>query len=214
MLETTKKKLDALYAGGRHPGTDGQLHPINAITRIDREEGEAIARLHRTMRPALSVEIGLAYGFSTLHILDAMAEGDYGHHIAIDPGADSFWHGIGLQAVRDAGLERRFEWIKAISAEALATLRASGRRAQFVFIDGSHLFDHALIDFSLSDQVLEVGGVILLDDVWMPAIRRLVAYIARNMRWYERLDAIGHPGLAGFTKVGRDSRRWNHFEDF
>lgn len=89
MLQSTKEKLQQLYAGGQHLGTDGQFHSIDAQTLTSQIQGDKIASIHRSLRPALSVEIGLAYGFSTLYILDAMHEGGYGHHIAIDPMADS-----------------------------------------------------------------------------------------------------------------------------
>ena len=213
MLNSTKEKLQALYAGGRQLGTDGQLHAIDMQTRVDKREGEAIAHLHRTTRPSLSVEIGLAYGFSTLYILDAMAEGDYGRHIAIDPSADTFWHGIGLQAVKDTDLGERFNWIKGGSADALPALIRSGERAQFVFIDGCHHFEYALADFFLSDQLLDMGGLIVLDDMWMPAIQRVVSYVSTNMCWYKRIT-VDHENLAAFMKVGQDSRSWDHFEEF
>jgi len=213
MLRPTKEKLQALYAGGQHLGTDGQLHPIDAQTLTSPAQGEKIANIHRSLRPALSVEIGLAYGFSTLYILDAMHEGGYGNHIAIDPGADSFWHGVGLRAINDAGLTGRFKWIGENSSDALPTLIRSGQKAQFIFIDGAHYFDYAFVDFFLSDRLLDIGGMILLDDMWLPSIQKVVSYISKNMRWYERVD-IAHDNLAVFKKIDQDSRPWDDFNDF
>jgi predicted O-methyltransferase YrrM len=176
-------------------------------------QGEKIANIHRSLRPALSVEIGLAYGFSTLYILDAMHEGNYGNHIAIDPVADSFWHGIGLQAVKDTGLTERFKWMMESSSDALPMLIRAKQKAQFIFIDGAHHFDYAFVDFFLSDRLLDLGGMILLDDMWMPSIQKVVSYISKNMRWYERVD-IGHDNLAVFKKIDQDSRPWDDFKDF
>lgn len=213
MLTTTREKLDALYAGGKHRGLDGQLHNIDSITRIAEQQGEAIAALHREIRPNLSIEIGLAYAFSTLYILDAMEEGGYGRHIAIDPGAADTWRGVGLRAIKEVGLSDRFEWMGAPAADALPKLMASGERAQFVYIDGCHLFDYALVDFFLSDRILDVGGVILLDDLWMPALKRVASFIDMNMCWYERID-VDERNVAVFRKIGHDSRQWDHFVDF
>lgn len=213
MLKATKEKLDALYAGGKHRGMDGQLYMLDGITRIVEEEGQVLAELHRQNRPDLSIEIGLAYGFSTLFILDAMQEGEYGHHIAIDPGADTAWNGIGLRAVKEAGLSDRFHWIKATSAEALPEMQRSGKRAQFIYIDGAHLFDYALVDFFLADKLLDVGGIIAIDDMWMPALKRMVSYVENNMRWHERLKS-SYFNLAVFRKIGHDERHWDHYVDF
>lgn len=213
MLKPTREKLDALYAGGKHPGTDGQLHEIDTQVRVGQEQGEIIADLHQQLRPDLSVEVGLAYGFSTLYILDSMQRGKYGRHIAIDPGADYFWHGIGLRAVEETGLADRFQWIKGSSHEAIPQLLSRGERAQFVYIDGNHLFDYALVDFFLSDKLLDVGGLILFDDLWLPAIKRVASFVSTNATWYE--SVVAHcDNLAVFRKFAKDARAWDHFADF
>jgi predicted O-methyltransferase YrrM len=219
MLKATKEKLDALYAGGRLRGIDGKLHKIDSNTRVSFEQGETIADLHREIRPYFSVEIGLAYGFSTLFILDSMKRGRYGRHVAVDPYQISLWHGIGLKAVRDAGLASpfapfsRFRWMKERAAFALSKMQREKTRAQFVYIDGSHLFDYALSDFCLSGSILDIGGVVLIDDVWMPAVARVVDFISNNMPCYTQFD-VGCHNLACFQKTGWDERPWDHFVDF
>jgi predicted O-methyltransferase YrrM len=213
MLPRTQEKLDALYAGGEHKGIDGMPYVMDGVTRISRDQGEKIAHLHRTTRPTLSIEIGLAYGFSTLYILDAMQEEKYGHHVAIDPGADYYWHGIGLRAVEETGLSDRFHWIKAPSYEAIPQLLARGERAQFVYIDGAHLFDYALVDFFLSDKLLDVGGLIVFDDLWLPALKRVASFLSTNAAWYQSLD-VHFDNLAVFKKTAHDTRAWDHFADF
>lgn len=219
MLPATKQKLDALYAGGAHRGTDGRLHDIDERTRVSFEQGELIAKLHDELRPRLSVEIGMAYGFSTLFILDAMARGVYGQHIAIDPFQKTLWHGVGLAAVDDAGLgsrwrPRRFRWAEARSSLALSRMHAGKRRAQFVYIDGSHLFEDTLMDFSLSDKILDIEGLIILDDMWMPAVRRVVDFVTKNFEgYYERVD-VRHGNVSCFRKRALDERPWDHFADF
>jgi hypothetical protein len=49
--------------------------------------------------------------------------------------------------------------------------------------------------------------------MWMPSIQKVVSYISKNMRWYERVD-IGHDNLAVFKKLDQDSRPWDDFTDF
>lgn len=213
MLETTRAKLDALYAGGEHRGTDGKPHKIDPGPKVMWELGEELAEFHFRLQPRISIEVGLAYGFSTLFILDAMQRGNYGQHVAIDPFQSSLWHGIGLQAIQDAGLARRFKWLEERSSYALSSMQRSKTRAQFIYIDGSHLFDGALIDFSLSDLVLDVDGIVLFDDLWMPAVQRTVAFVEKNMACYERIE-VRSDILAGFRKTGWDERPWDHYVDF
>lgn len=213
MLEATRQKLEALYAGGEHRGIDGALHVIDPGPKVTWQMGEEIADFHRRLQPRLSIEIGLAYGFSTLFILDSMQEGRYGQHIAIDPFQETLWHGIGLQAVKDAGLKGRFKWLEERSAYALSCMERARQRAQFVYIDGSHLFDSAIIDLSLSDQILDIGGIVLVDDLWMPAVQRAVAFVEKNMACYERIE-VRSDILVGFRKVGWDERPWDHYVNF
>lgn len=213
MLDTTRARLKSMYDGEPQPGTDGTLHAINPMVRIGDNQGTFIADLHRGLRPELSVEIGFAYGFSTLHILDAMAEDGYGHHIAIDPAEESMWHGVGLQAVRDLGLTERFEFIPKRAFAALSQLLREDRHPEFVFIDGSHLFDYALADFRFVDEVLKPGGHILFDDLWMPSIQKLKRFIETNLDYYEVIETRRDDNFL-IRHARKDDRDWQHFVDF
>ena len=71
MPETTKYKLATMYEKHPQHGSDGLLHELDNITKISIEQGHLLAQLHASVKPRLSIEIGLAYGFSTLFILDA-----------------------------------------------------------------------------------------------------------------------------------------------
>jgi methyltransferase family protein len=70
--------------------------------------------------------------------------------------------------------------IEADSADALPRLAQEGERVRLAFVDGLHLFDAALVDFFYVDRLLEPGGAVVLDDLWMPSVRRLVAFVRRN----------------------------------
>ena len=71
-------------------------------------------------------------------------------------------------------------------------LAAAGSRIQFAFIDGWHTFDHALVDFFFVDRMLDVGGIVVIDDVGYPSIRRLCHFILSN-REYTTIDFAGYP---------------------
>jgi predicted O-methyltransferase YrrM len=202
-----------MYASEPQVGTDGELHAIDTVTRIPYEEGLYLKQTHQAIRPTLSVEVGLAYGFSTVYILSAMKEGDYGHHIAIDPNQTKSWHGVGVQKAVELGMEGRFELMEEDSANALLRLEKEKRKAQFIFIDGGHRFDNVIVDFLFADRICDPGGWIIFDDLWMPSVQKVCAYVESNRTEYEPCPCpIG--SVIAFRKVGKDCRDWRHYVDF
>jgi predicted O-methyltransferase YrrM len=153
-------------------------------TYIPREQGDYLYSLVRHIRPKCAVEIGMANGLSTLFIASALHENGDGRHIAIDPFQSSDWGEAGITAVRQAGLDALVEVIEKPSHQALPELEQSGTLAQFIFIDGNHLFDYVLTDFLCCDRILEVGGLLAFDDSDWPAIIQVIRFILAN-RDYE-----------------------------
>lgn len=91
----------------------------------------------------------------------------------------------------------------------LPRLAGDGLRRDFVFIDGSHLFDSVVVDFFYADRLLPVGGVIALHDTWMPSVRRAITFVSTN-RAYEQLPAT-NTNLAVLRKLAVDNREWDHY---
>ena len=122
---------------------------------------------------------------------------------------DGGWRGIGRFTVERAGYAPLLEFHGESSHQVLPMLERQGRRIDLAFIDGWHTFDYALIDFFYADRLLNVGGVIMLDDMGYPAVRKLARYILTHRR-YERLGS-GQPSprslkrraLSGATAVLR-----------
>ena len=200
--------LDDMYSSPTLDGIDGPVE-IDTVTRIDRRLGSELNRLVREAGAKRSLEVGLAYGFSTIWIMDALAEG--GSHIAIDPFQSSYWSGVGAAQARR--LESRdFRLIEDYSIHALSDLIRAGERFDFIFIDGNHRFDDVLVDFYLADQLLAPGGIMALDDSWMPSIRTVANFVAAN-RAYDPVAQCS-PGMAAFRKLRDDDRDWRHFRPF
>ncbi len=162
-----------------------------------------IKRAIEVAKPKVGCEVGLAYGLSTLHILDAMSEYGGGRLIGMDPAQhDSVWQGGGLHNVRRAGYEDRYEFHEASSQLALPKLAAAGQRVQFGFIDGWHTFDHTLVDFFYIDAMMDAGGVVILDDVGYPGLQRLAHFIVSN-RDYTVLDYDARPLPSGWRNAAK-----------
>ena len=65
---------------------------------------------------------------------------------------------------------------------------------QFAFIDGNHHLDYALLDLFYLDLMLDVGSVVALHDMWMPALQHVVSFWEAN-RAYEAVT-VGAGELA------------------
>ncbi len=159
---------------------DGQM--VKAHSHIPRQEGEFLQSVIDEVRPGTSLEIGLAYGVSTLFICDALARLPGPRHIVVDPAQfdNEYWKGAGIHNLKMAGYADMIEFYDLPSHLVLPRLESEGRRIEFAFIDGAHQFDYALVDFFCVDRILKVGGVVAFDDLWMPSVQRLCRYIITN----------------------------------
>jgi predicted O-methyltransferase YrrM len=171
--------IDEIESSGLTTLPDGTRVPIQS--HVGLESGKVIQRAIEVTRPRMGLEVGLAFGISTLYILDAMQLHGGGHLIGMDPAQhDATWRGGGLHNVTRAGFGDRYFFHEEPSQVVLPRLAAAGTRIQFAFIDGWHTFDHTLVDFFFIDRMLDIGGIIVVDDVGYPSIRRLCHFILSN----------------------------------
>ncbi|HXL81268.1 MAG TPA: class I SAM-dependent methyltransferase [Pyrinomonadaceae bacterium] len=163
---------------------------VKVTSHIDESCGELIQNVIRDIRPQVSVEVGLAFGISTLYILEALKETGGLKLIGMDPAQhDQTWRGGGLRNIQEAGYADLYEFHENTSQQVLPALVALEQGIGFAFIDGWHTFDHTLIDFFYIDQMLEPGGVVVFDDVGGPGIKRACDFILTN-RNYEIYGAV------------------------
>jgi predicted O-methyltransferase YrrM len=158
---------------------NGRTWPLEV--HVPDDEGKFLQHVIRDVRPRVSVEVGLAFGVSTLYICDAMSEVGGQKHIVCDPdqfgGIGDGFHGIGLKNLRDAGYDSLVEFHPISSHILLPKLERQGTRVQFAFIDGWHTFDYTFVEFFYIDRILDVGGVVVFDDTKnYYAIRKVVRY--------------------------------------
>lgn len=176
---------------------DGELHPLieqiyqQADDRLKRsaisiEEGRFIASIISSRDIRRTLEVGCANGLSSLFICQALSSKFNPHHVIIDPFQTHHWQGKGAANLKAAGFDF-WELIEKTSDQALPWLLARGDRFDFAFIDGCHTFDNVLLDFFYAQRLVNVGGVIVFDDVDMKAVNRVVRYIFN----YPNLAPIG-----------------------
>jgi predicted O-methyltransferase YrrM len=197
--------LEQIFTTGISEMADGS--PATLSSSISREDCAAVERVIARYGASSAVEVGMAFGISTLAIADALSRNGSARMVSIDPHQSVGWNGAGMHLLRRAGLGEVVELIEEPSQLALPGLAARGQRFDFAFIDGWHTFDHTLIDFFYCDWMLEPGGVVMLDDVSFPAIDRVVRFILAN-RDYEVVDVTQYddttsPGLRFRRSVKR-----------
>jgi len=196
--------LDAIYNSGQVE--DEQGNPINPFpTATPRPIGMLLHRIITERKLDRTLEVGMAYGLSTLFICQAHQDKGGGTHTAIDPMQSTHWRNIGRLNVRRAGFEPHCRVFEARSDAILPQMHRDGEQFDFAFIDGSHLFDDALNDFFYIDKMLSAGGCVAFDDLWMPAVRQVLQFILRN-RAYEPIPLQRMAG--GGTTLARVTRRF------
>jgi predicted O-methyltransferase YrrM len=209
----TLEVLAEMYRADTLYGTESDRPvAIDKIPRISIEQGATMHRLMRAHSVKRSLEIGLANGFSTVWMLDALRPRRNALHIAIDPYQKQTFHGVGLAQAKRLGSGTRFEWMDTFSIHALSDLIRKDEKFDFIFIDGNHRFDDVIVDFYLSHQILRNRGLMAFDDMWMHSVRTATNFILTN-RSYEIVEQPVKNMLV-LRKLGYDYRDWRHFNGF
>ncbi|MGV6826283.1 MAG: class I SAM-dependent methyltransferase [bacterium] len=181
-------------------------------------------------RPTRIIEIGLAYGLSSLFICEALKEWEIDSYQIIDPNQSHQWNNIGRLNLERAGYQDLYTFHETPSEIQLPRLLESGHIIDFAFVDGLHTFDQVLLEFYYLNRMLEVGGVIVFDDVHLPALQRILSYID-NYDCYERLEIPSDPSyqtqlkvrkvmnicesrIVGYQKTAQDTRDGVWFSEF
>jgi predicted O-methyltransferase YrrM len=222
--------LERLYREREVVHRDGRRKPVTP-PGITARRGEYLFQLVRARRPALTLETGFAYGVSALFIAEALRQNGTGRHIVIDPFERTRFDGLGLRHVEEAGLAPYVTFYEEPSQFCLPRLAQEGIRIDLAFVDGHHLFDYVVAECLFLGELLDKGGLLVLDDTNLPGIARACDFFATNRPDFEELTERSRPGvlrslfgnalppppplLRLFRRVGEeDARDWNHFVPF
>lgn len=85
------------------------------------------------------------------------------------------------------------------SHESLPRVQATGTEVDVALVDGGHGFPLPVIDWFYAGAMLGAGGVVVIDDVNLPAVRTLLAFVARDPRWRR---VAGSPKWVAFERTG------------
>lgn len=171
--------LQQIYETGHvinEDGTKREAFPAG----LPQQDGQTLYNIVKDTKPARTLEVGMAFGISTLFICDGLSENGGGSHTAIDPWQEKWWKRVALLNAERAGYKDMVRFFAAPSYEVLPQLLGAGERFDFIFIDGNHRFEYTLVDFFYADKLLNTGGHVMLHDPWLPGIRKVVSFIAAN----------------------------------
>jgi predicted O-methyltransferase YrrM len=190
MMQEVLRQILATRSVATASGIERQLH-----SNVSESEGNFLQELIREHRPQVTLEVGCAYGISSLFICEALREVGGRRHIIVDPfqHSRSGWEGIGLENLRRAGYADFIEFHEAPSYQALAQLSSQGMSIDFALIDGAHTFDYVMVDLFLVDKLLKPTGVVVLDDFQYPSIRKACRYFLTNMPYRSLAPAAPTP---------------------
>jgi len=172
-------------------GTSFPLHSHTTVAQC-----EFLQEIMRRIDASICIEIGLAYGISSMFIGEALAGRSAARFISIDPFQAEEWKNIGLTNLKKCGYDIFTEFYSGFSHDVLPPLLASGLKVDFAYVDTSKVFDVVLLDAIYLTRLLRVGGVVVFDDCTWPGVRKMIRYISK---W---------PHLKVLAKHGTHSAGW------
>lgn len=226
-----RRYLDRLYEQGHVEGDDGaraHLEPHG----LESVHARGIRDIAVAERVESTLEVGLGLGLGTLCLCEALLEvgRPSARHVVVEPFPDDFG-GAGRRAIREAGVDELVEQIHEESQLALPRLAAEGRSFDLALIDGDHRFEGVFLDLCYADRLVRPRGLVIVDDLWLPAIRLAVSYVERNLGWellpaamsrafrWRRLRSIPGRRLRGTGDIAvlrrpADRPEWSDWERF
>jgi predicted O-methyltransferase YrrM len=198
--------------------SDGTLHELFPVA-ASAAEGEALRGWVLREEATRTIEIGLGYGISALHVCEGLLvnAGPEGHHTVIDPYQAPRFSDCGLQLLGEAGVSGMVEHHAEESQLALPRLLWEARVFDLAFVDGNHRFDGIFVDLVYLGRLVRPGGVVFLDDYQLPAVARAVSFFLTNLGWtLEEVSAADdyHRWAVLRTSALPDTRPFDYYVDF
>lgn len=176
--------LDEMLSTGTTVGVSGkQFTDLQSNSTLNNLR--FIQQTMRERKPKRTLEVGMAYGASTLVFCSEHHR--LGHeaarqHTAIDPYQPyPLYDEAGVNAVERAGLGNFLDYRPEFSEFVLPRLLETHQRFDFIYIDGSHLFENVFIDAFYAARLLNDGGWMAMDDSSDPHVAKVNDFIRSNL---------------------------------
>lgn len=203
--------IQKIYKSGEVILIDGTIKKISSA--VSPGEGYILYDTIKVNKYKDVLEVGCAYGMSSLYMGQALQENKAGCLTSIDPFQMTQWSGIGVNNIKSAGLSRRHKLIQEPSYSAMPRLLSDGKRYDMIFIDGMHLFDYTLVDVFYATLLLRDGGCLIIDDILHAGVQKCIKYIDTNYPHLHRMRDIPSKTIALYT-CHKDTRQWDFHRNF
>jgi hypothetical protein len=184
-----------------------------------------------------TLETGFAHGGSAISILEGHRQAyenalatskEIGpkkmrrfEHYAVDPFQAKSYDNLGARSVARYMSDHvsHFTDFFHISESAIISLSHFAKEQtcfDFIFIDAGHRFEQNMEELDMAFNLLPVGGIIVMHDLWLGSMKTTKSWIETNLVGVlEILD--GGPDMPiclTLLKVSCKTRTWDHFEPF
>lgn len=168
--------IEEIFSTKKVKTSSGKELPLRV--NLAKKEGEFLGDLiAKNSSIKKTLEVGCAYGISSLFITKSLKGREGAHHTILDPNQNTTWEGVGIHNLKQSGFSS-FDLVEEKSEFALPNILKENEGAfDFILVDGWHTFDHTLLDCFYAIRLLKVGGYLVVDDVTFPGIRRVVDYL-------------------------------------
>ena len=102
-------------------------------------------------------------------------------HTAVTPSEDE--SNKILEYLGKVGAELTVQFVIESSDSALPRHETIPKELDFALIDGAHAFPLPLVDFHYTEQRLKIGGIMGVDDIFMPSVRILYDFLRGEDDW-------------------------------
>lgn len=163
---------------------DGSTHDLFPVA-LSPGEAEGLKGWVVLEGASRTIEVGLGYGISALHICEGLLENGHpdASHTITDPNQAPRFGDCGLQALEEAGVTDMLNYYREPSELVLPRLLEKGEVFDLAFVDGNHHFEHVFVDLFYIERLVRKQGIVILDDYDADGIRRAVAFFVANHGW-------------------------------
>jgi predicted O-methyltransferase YrrM len=200
----TNPIIDEIYETRVVRDASGNEYELSS--EVDSAEGDYLYRLISSDNSITkTLEVGCAFGLSSLHICEALRNRPGASHLIIDPMQMDDWHGVGVAHLERAGIGF-FNLISKPSELALPDLlRNQPESFDLIFIDGWHTFDQTMLDMFYANRLVRMGGYIVVDDCNWESVAAAVSYYMNYpaYEWLREPAMVARTWRARVAKAGR-----------
>ncbi len=199
--------------------SDGTLHNLFPVA-ASAAEGDVLRGWVIREGATQTIEIGLGYGISALHICEGLLRNNAGpaaRHVVVDPFQARRFSDCGLQFLEEAGVAELVEHHAEESQIALPRFLGEARSFDLAFVDGNHRFDAVFVDLYYLGRLVRPGGIVFIDDYQLPAVARAASFFLTNVGWsLEEVSAWDDLHQWGVlrTPAVPDARPFDYYVDF